>query len=74
MNRRAKDFQPEGFPAAWKRWKADVKARNWEALTHSTINLPVELFRYIGVPKLGKVLFLFLLLIGLVALLHYSVI
>ena len=66
MNRRAKTFTPEGFPAAWKRFWGDIVA-----LSHSYPNLGAELFRYIGVPKLGKVLFLFLLLVGVTALVVY---
>ena len=70
MNRRAKTYEPEGLPKAWKRFWGDIVA-----LSHSYPNLGAEAAGAIGLPRrLGKVVALFLLLVGLVALLHYSVI
>lgn len=63
--RREKTFEPEGFPAAWIRFKGDI-----EKISHSYPNLGAELFGDLGWPrKLGKVVSLFLLLILVVWLL-----
>ena len=65
--RREQTFEPEGCPAAWKRFAADCIA-----ISHSYPNLGAELFGELGLPRrAGKVLVLFLLACAIGALVVY---